>query len=165
MNHAIADSPKPCECAALPSPFAAPPQSGGTGRPRIILADDFVELAELMECMLAMAGYAVTVVHNGDDAIEKLKNQPTDLAILDIDMPGTNGFEVCRFVKGQKERCKMPAILCPGRYGPDDRALAYELGVNAFLQKPFTTAELLKLVQSALSSEQRQTSPRTEANL
>ena len=65
---------------------------------------DFVELAELMECMLALAGYAVTVVHNGGDAIEKLKNQPADLAIQDIDMPGPNGFEVCRFVKRQKER-------------------------------------------------------------
>lgn len=152
MNDAIANSPKPCERAALPSPFAAPPQSGGTARPRIILADDFVELAELMECMLAMAGYAVTVVHNGDDAIEKLKNQPADLAILDIDMPGPSGFEVCRFVKRQKELCKLPVILCTGRYGPDDRALAHELGVNAFLQKPFTTAELLELVRAALGN-------------
>jgi DNA-binding response OmpR family regulator len=127
------------------------PQSCGTSqRKRIILADDFIELAEVMGCALTDAGYTVTIVHDGNRAVERLQAEPPDLAVLDIDMPGTSGLEVCRFVKSREELRDLPVILYTGRYGLDDRVRAQELGANAFLQKPFALAELLSQVRAVL---------------
>jgi CheY-like chemotaxis protein len=126
-------------------------QSDMTKQTRILLADDFVELAEMMKCALADAGYAVTVVHDGNQAVERLKADAADLVVLDIDMPGANGFEVCRFVKSREELRDLPVILCTGRYGPEDRARAHEVGAEAFVQKPFALAEFLQQVRAALA--------------
>jgi CheY-like chemotaxis protein len=126
-------------------------QKDMTKQTRILLADDFIELAEMMRFALADAGYAVTVVHDGNQAVEMLKTDAADLAVLDIDMPGATGFEVCRFVKSREELRDLPVILCTGRYGPDDRARAHEVGAEAFIRKPFALPELLQQVREALA--------------
>jgi CheY-like chemotaxis protein len=137
------------------------PVSGFTPRPtsptatlpsaRVLLAEDYRQLAKLMECTLTQAGYEVTVVHDGRAAIDKLRTEPINLAILDIDLPELSGFDVCCFLRGQPQLQHLPVIICSGRGGADDHARARELRASAFVSKPFVFAEFLQSIREVLA--------------
>ena len=126
------------------SQVATPPAA------RVLLAEDYRQLAKLMEWALIQAGYEVTVVHDGRTAVSKLRTEPVDLAILDIDLPELSGFDVCCFLRSQPQLLDLPVIICSGRDGADDHARARELRISAFISKPFVFAELLQSIREVL---------------
>jgi CheY-like chemotaxis protein len=118
---------------------------------RVLLAEDYRQLAKLMERALAQAGYEVTVVHDGRAAIDRLGANSVDLAILDLDLPKLGGLEVCHFLRCQPQLQRLRVILCTGRNGANDHARARELGINAFISKPFGLPEFLQSVREVLA--------------
>ena len=128
------------------------PSKAEANPPRILIADDLACLAKLMQACLVSEGYSVTVVHDGKAAADFLGQcpAPVNLAILDIEMPGLDGFEVCAFIRRHKHLANLPIIISTGRDNPEDRKLAACLDVHAFIPKPFTIQDLLRAVRSAL---------------
>jgi DNA-binding response OmpR family regulator len=116
----------------------------------ILLAEDSLEIAKLFSLALTQAGHQVSVAYDGKLAMELLTKQCVNLAILDVNLPEADGFEVCRFLKGQDDLRHVPVIFCTGRQHPDDQIRARKLGASAFLNKPLTMTELITAVDLVL---------------
>lgn len=116
---------------------------------RILLAEDDPTLREFVTRGLTEAGYAVDAVANGEDAWLAAKLVHFDVAILDINMPGLDGFEVCRRVRAHAAHATAVLFLT-ARDGVCDRVAGLDLGAEDYLVKPFAFAELLARVRALL---------------
>jgi two-component system alkaline phosphatase synthesis response regulator PhoP len=119
--------------------------------PRILVADDEPALLRLLEFVLGRRGYVVQRVSNGDAAIDVLKTECPDLAILDVMMPGRDGFEVLTFIRETDHLAGLPVVLLTARAQLDDIQQGLSLGADAYLAKPFDPEELLSVVESLVS--------------
>jgi CheY-like chemotaxis protein len=115
---------------------------------KVLLADDSVPAQNMGKKILVDAGYEVTTVGNGLEAMRKIKDAAPDIAILDIFMPGYSGLEVCRFLRADDKTAELPVILTVGKlepYRPED---GEGVRSNAVLVKPFASEELTSAVRS-----------------
>jgi two-component system alkaline phosphatase synthesis response regulator PhoP len=119
--------------------------------PRILVADDEPALLRLLEFVLGRRGYVIQGVSNGDAAIDVLKSECPDLAILDVMMPGRDGFEVLTFIRETDHLAGLPVVLLTARAQLDDIQQGLSLGADAYLAKPFDPEELLSVVESLVS--------------
>jgi CheY-like chemotaxis protein len=119
----------------------------------ILIVDDDVEMASIMEHALKAGPYEVLLAHNGIQAIEKSKCGKIDLILLDIKMPFFSGFWFCDAFKQRPATKDIPIIIVSGLSAEEDIQKAYNLGAAAFLKKPFQPDELLQLVGRTLSSD------------
>jgi DNA-binding response OmpR family regulator len=116
---------------------------------RILIAEDEPNLREFLGRGLEEAGYAVDTVPDGEQAWLAATVVPYDVAILDVNMPGSDGFEICRRIRAELKRG--PAILfLTARDAIEDRVHGLDLGAEDYLVKPFAFAELLARVRSLL---------------
>ncbi len=122
---------------------------------RILIADDSPEIRTVMESILDSRGYSVLIAENGLQAWETIGRDRPSMVVMDIEMPGLDGCEVCRRMKSQPETCGIPVLLVSGcgRTGE----LARGAGADAFLDKPFYVRDLLGQVNSLLSRATAQT--------
>jgi CheY-like chemotaxis protein len=117
-------------------------------RERILVADDDSNIMSLMAAVLPDWGYRMTSASNGLEALRVLEQSSPDLVLLDIEMPGLAGDEVCRRMKADPERCDIPVVLISGR---GDVALRARLaGADSFLSKPFSLRDLQREVGTLL---------------
>ena len=112
---------------------------------RILVADDDPTVALLMQVALPAPDFATTVVATGDAALEIFGQQPFDLVLLDVEMPGRDGFEVCREIRRRSGR-SVPVLLVTGRNDPEFHARADELAAD-HIAKPVDWGSLAGLVQ------------------
>jgi two-component system alkaline phosphatase synthesis response regulator PhoP len=119
--------------------------------PRILVADDEPALLRLLEFVLGRRGYIIQGVTNGNAAIEVLKTESPDLVILDVMMPGLDGYEVLTFVRETPRLEGLPVVMLTARAQLDDIQRGLTLGADAYLAKPFDPEELLSVVESLLS--------------
>ena len=112
---------------------------------RILVADDDPTVALLMQVALPAPDFATTVVASGDAALEIFGQQPFDLVLLDVEMPGRDGFEVCREIRRRSGRL-VPVLLVTGRNDPEFHARADELAAD-HIAKPVDWGSLAGLVQ------------------
>ena len=112
---------------------------------RILVADDDPTVALLMQVALPAPDFATTVVASGDAALEIFGQQPFDLVLLDVEMPGRDGFEVCREIRRRSGR-SVPVLLVTGRNDPEFHARADELAADP-IAKPVDWGSLAGLVQ------------------
>lgn len=116
---------------------------------RILFAEDEPTLGEFVARGLTEAGYAVDTVADGEDAWLAASTVPYDVAILDVNLPGIDGFEVCRRIRSGSE--PGPAILfLTARDTIEDRVAGLDLGAEDYLVKPFAFAELLARIRVLL---------------
>lgn len=108
---------------------------------RVLVVDDEQDLADVVARGLRQAGMAVDVSTSGDDALFKLDITPYDLLVLDRQMPGVGGDEVCREVVSRSERPRI--LMLTAQAELDDRVEGLELGADDYLVKPFEMAELI----------------------
>lgn len=108
----------------------------------ILVCDDEVEVADLLKHVLEREGFAVTCCHSGDAALTLLNAQVFDLAILDIMMPGIDGFEVCRQIRGGAagSNTDMPIVFLSAKTEEFDKVLGFTLGADDYVTKPFRLA-------------------------
>jgi len=107
-----------------------------TRNPTILCVDDEPANCELLENILVANGYEVISAENGKDALLKIETRKIDLVLLDVMMPGMNGFEVCREIKESKEIMNIPVIMITALTVREDRIRGIEAGAEEFLSKP-----------------------------
>lgn len=117
----------------LPSERKSVPQ---TRKGRILVVDDELYNRDLLVQALSRDGHVVSTAENGEDALEKVAKQPLDLVLLDIQMPGIDGSEVLRLMKGSSETALIPVIMISGLEDIDMVVECVEYGADDYLPKP-----------------------------
>ncbi|MBM3778143.1 MAG: response regulator [Acidimicrobiia bacterium] len=129
----------------------ANPLSGATpspGRTRVLIVDDEPPSRALLERLLREDGYQTSTAPDGETALEMIAANPPDLVLLDVQMTGMDGFEVCRRLKAPESPVRlMPVILVAG-IGEDHKVVGIEAGADDFINKPFKPAEIRARVRS-----------------
>src|ERR1035437_2383902 len=123
--------------------------SGGasmTGR-RILIVDDDAQIRRVVRTTLVAQGYDVGEARTGEEALEKLAQQKTDLVLLDINMPGVGGFETCGRIRSTFETA---IIMLTVRSEEEDKVKALDAGADDYVTKPFGMPELLARIRAAL---------------
>jgi DNA-binding response OmpR family regulator len=114
---------------------------------RVLIAEDEPHIVESLSFMLRRAGYDVASVQDGEAALTELRAHRTDLMILDLMLPRRNGFEVLKMVKADSALSAMPVLILTAKGQPQDRRLAEEIGVDAFMTKPFSNRQFMDEVR------------------
>jgi class 3 adenylate cyclase/CheY-like chemotaxis protein len=122
-------------------------------RPRILVVDDVSKNVRLLEAILASEGYSVMSASSGPEALERMTVEPPDLVLLDIQMPGMNGYEVCRRIRENTATTFLPVVMVTSS-DSEVRVNTIEAGADDFIEKPFNRHELLARVRSLLRIKQ-----------
>jgi DNA-binding response OmpR family regulator len=113
----------------------------------ILLVDDDPGVLDVVAFMLRREGYDVDEERDGTSALDKAREQPYDIVILDVMLPGLSGTDVCRALRAESD---VPIVMLTARDAEIDRVLGLELGADDYVTKPFSTAELLSRVRAIL---------------
>jgi signal transduction histidine kinase/CheY-like chemotaxis protein len=143
---------------AVPAPGKATLQTRGqsqeTAAPRrLLVVDDNRDAAESLAALLSSLGHAVTVANDGTTAIAMARNRRFDLVLLDIGMPGMDGFEVCRRLRAIGEYRSVPIVALTGWGAAGDRARSSEAGFSAHLVKPASLEELECVIRESTARD------------
>jgi DNA-binding response OmpR family regulator len=114
---------------------------------KTLVADDDRDLRELIGFTLAQAGYLVVKVGDGVSALRTFEDESPDLVVLDINMPGASGFQVCEAIR---KRSRVPVIMLTVRGEEEDLVRALDLGADDYLTKPFSPRTLLARIKALL---------------
>lgn len=113
----------------------------------ILLVEDEPSVGELVRAYLARDGYHVLWVRSGEEALVELARHPIRIVILDIGLPGIDGFEVCREMRS---RSRVPILMLTARDEESDRIVGLEVGADDYLSKPFSPRELAARIKAIL---------------
>jgi signal transduction histidine kinase len=116
---------------------------------KILVVDDIPENVRLLEAVLAPRGYQVIPASSGEEALRLVEEHDPDLVLLDVVMPGMDGYAVCRSIRANDETALLPVIMVTSSIGPE-KTEAIEAGADDFIPKPFNHGELLTRVKSLL---------------
>ncbi len=122
---------------------------------RVLVIDDDVELCELVTEYLQTEGFRVEAINDGTDAVEMAVSGGYRLIILDVMLPGMNGFEVLRRIRA---RSQIPVLMLTARGEEVDRIVGLEVGADDYLPKPFNPRELVARIRAILRRTQEETS-------
>lgn len=114
---------------------------------RILIVDDDEDLARIMAEMLENYGYRVAIAKNGDEAFNQLSDNTWHLILLDINLPGETGFELCRELR---KVSTVPIIFASARTSETDRITGFDIGGDDYLPKPYSMKELLSRVNALI---------------
>ena len=123
----------------------------------VLVADDDEDILQLVSFRLERAGYNVVTAGDGQQALAAAREHKPDLAVLDVMMPGLNGYEVTRQLRADAATAQIPVILLTARVQEADVSRGFEAGADDYLRKPFSPQELRSRVQAILA---RRSSPR-----
>ncbi len=126
--------------------FGTPPSAGGTF-PVVLIVDDDPHILELVQLYLSHEGFKVLTAHTGPAALDAVEEAQPDLVILDIMLPGLDGWQVCREIR---QRSNLPILILSAKGQTSDRILGLELGADDYLAKPFEPPELVARVHAVL---------------
>ncbi|HIS19766.1 MAG TPA: response regulator transcription factor [Candidatus Spyradocola merdavium] len=129
----------------------------------ILAVDDEVHILELISFNLKAAGYHVVTALTGEEALKRCEVERPSLVLLDIMLPGIDGLEVCRRLKGDRMTSNIPIIMLTARGDEVDKILGLELGADDYITKPFSVRELAARVKSLLRrvAPQQESEPQT----
>lgn len=118
---------------------------------RILVVDDEQDVRFLTRMMLQKTGHEVVEAESGEEGLEIIKRDKVDLVLLDVAMPGMNGWEVCGRIKADEKLKQIPVVMFTVYGSEEDVMLSRECGADAHLSKPFDMEELLEIVDRLLS--------------
>jgi two-component system, chemotaxis family, response regulator PixH len=117
----------------------------------ILIVEDTPSEMELMSYFLRESGYYVISAISATEAIDKAIDQRPDVIVTDVVMPGMSGFELCRSLKKHPATEKVPIIICTSKNQEIDRLWGMKQGADAYITKPFTREQLVRVVKSVAS--------------
>lgn len=125
--------------------------------------EDEKPIADILKFNLEREGYQVQCIHDGNEAIEAAINQPPDLMILDLMLPGADGIEVCRQVRQHED---FPIIMLTAKDSELDKVLGLEIGADDYVTKPFSNRELLARIKANLrrTTKQKKTGKKEDSS-
>lgn len=114
----------------------------------ILIVDDNPQNIQVLGTILKRENYDVTIAMSGLEALEYLVTEHSDLILLDVMMPGMDGYEVCRIIKKDKKLKKIPVIFITAKTDSEDIVKGFKVGAVDYISKPFNTEELLARVKT-----------------
>ncbi len=118
--------------------------------PRVLVVEDDRDISGLIEHYLQKAGYRVDVASSGDGVVARVRQEPPDLLLLDLMLPGIDGLEICRALRADRRTAAVPIIMVTARAEDSDRIVGLELGADDYISKPFNPNELVARVRALL---------------
>ena len=118
---------------------------------KLLVVDDVQTNVLLLKALLGKEGYGILVANNGQEALEVIRNENPDLILLDVMMPGMDGFEVAERLKSEEFRCEIPIIFLTALDDTQSIVNGFKLGVSDFISKPFRKEELMVRIKHQLS--------------
>ena len=115
---------------------------------RLLIIDDDATLGGLLQCSLRVEGYDVEIAHNGERGLRTAFEVQPDLVVLDVMMPGMDGWETCERLR---EISDVPIIMLTAKTMLDDKLRGFEVGIDDYVTKPFSVRELIYRIQAVLS--------------
>ncbi len=119
---------------------------------RVLVVDDEPEITEIVEAFLAESGYEVVVENAPSEAVRRAREFKPHVILLDIMMPGVDGYSVCEEIKSNPEFASTPVIFLTGKDRSDDMGRSFRSGGDMFIKKPFSCERLLEIVNIVLMS-------------
>ena len=116
----------------------------------VLIVEDDEDILQLLDYNFRSAGVEVATAGDGLDALAKIRRQRPDLVLLDIMLPGADGFEVCKNIKRDPKTAQVPVIMLTARGEEVDRIVGLELGADDYLPKPFNPRELAARIRAVL---------------
>jgi CheY-like chemotaxis protein len=118
----------------------------------ILIIDDEIVSRYTLEALLEDENHTLVFAENGQQGLDKAETLTPDLVLLDVMMPGMNGFEVCKRLRANPQLAKTPVIMVTAWDDPTARARCLEMGANDVICKPFNRADLRKHLSSLIDS-------------
>jgi CheY-like chemotaxis protein len=118
---------------------------------RILVVDDAADVRNLVAAHLKRGGHSVLLAEDASQALEVAVDEKPDLAIVDIMMPGMNGYELTQALREMPITQELPIIVLTARAGGADRAHAYRVGADSYIQKPFELQRLTDEIATVMS--------------
>lgn len=115
-----------------------------------MVVEDEESLLKLESMLLTSCGYLVCGMHNGEEALECIETEMPDLVLLDVMMPGVDGFEVCSQIKSNPLTRHIPVVLLTAKKGPADMAKGEAVKADQYITKPFRSAMVIETIRSFL---------------
>ena len=119
---------------------------------KILIVEDEVSIAELEKDYLELSGFEVDMEHSGDTGLEKALKNDYNLIILDLMLPGIDGFEICRRIREQKN---IPVLMVSAKKEDIDKIRGLGMGADDYITKPFSPSELVARVKAHLARYER----------
>jgi CheY-like chemotaxis protein len=115
--------------------------------PSILVVDDNEDNANIIRDYLEARGYPITVAYNGDEAMEAFATMKPSIVLLDVMMPGRDGWQVCREMKASPQAKDIRVIMVTALQDWNDKRQAIETGADDYVEKPFELAKLASVVE------------------
>ena len=116
----------------------------------ILIVEDERDIVKMLDYNLKKEGYKTLVAHDGEDAIDAANTKQPDLILLDLMLPGMDGLEVCKTLKGESKTALLPIIMLTAKSQESDKVVGLELGADDYVTKPFSPRELIARIKAVL---------------
>jgi len=148
VDPARPSGPRPTTSRGGAPPIA--PEESGAPRSEVLVVDDAWDMRRILERVLTRAGYAVRLTDSGEGALREVASKKPDGVLLDLELPGMSGIDVCRRLRTQLETATLPIVMLTAGTEVGTEAEAHDAGANDYLTKPFTPAVLLQRLHLAM---------------
>jgi DNA-binding response OmpR family regulator len=122
---------------------------------QILVAEDDRDIASLIAHYIQKSGWHAHIATSGDEALAHARQQPVDVAILDVMLPGMSGLEVCRLLRADRTTAMLPIIMVTARAEETDRIMGLEIGADDYISKPFSPNELIARIRALIRRTRR----------
>lgn len=122
---------------------------------RVLIAEDEPHIVESLRFILERGGYEVAAIADGREVLGRVRATPPEVIVLDVMLPGCNGFEVLKSLKADHALADIPVLMLTAKGQEQDRATAERLGVDAFITKPFSNRAVVECIDGLLTESRR----------
>lgn len=117
---------------------------------RILIIEDEQDIVETLKMRLELEDYECLVAYDGNRGLERARNEKPDLILLDVMLPGMDGYKVCRLLKFDERYKKIPIIMLTARVQQQDRLTGEQTGADYYMTKPFKAEQLIAKIKELL---------------
>ncbi len=120
---------------------------------RILVVDDDRQIVRLVRAYLEQAGYDVVIAYDGESALHAIRSEKPDLVVLDLMLPGKDGWEITRIVRNDENLAGTPIIMLTARVEDTDKIVGLELGADDYVTKPIDRMKLISVIAEYASQQ------------